>query len=145
MYHQSSVDASGAKSFAGDYSWLNYTLSADVNAQEFNSSTYAGIGLFARVQSADTFYNFQYYKHDGVLKIQKCVNGTNTVLASKSCTFSTDTWYKFKATVSSSNLNFYVNDVLELSAGDTDISGGFIGLDAHRTDALFDNVTVTVQ
>ncbi|TXK84186.1 DUF1080 domain-containing protein [Paenibacillus sp. N3.4] len=113
-----------------------------MKADSFDSGGYAGIGLDARYQDANNYYNFQYYKLTGQLKIQKKAGGVLTTLSSKNYAWTTGTWYTMKAVVNGSNLEFWVNGNLELTASDSSISSGQIGLNAHRSSAKFDDVVV---
>lgn len=141
VYGQSDINATNVSSVNGISSLKNYEVQASVKAASFNGT--AGIGLDARYQDANNLYNFQYYTNGGIIKIQKCVEGTWTTLASKAYTFNTGTWYQIKAITNGSSLEFWVNGVKELTATDTSFTTGKFGLYSHRADARFDNVIVT--
>ncbi|MBA2938910.1 DUF1080 domain-containing protein [Paenibacillus sp. CGMCC 1.16610] len=117
-------------------------MNAKVKVDAFDPGGYAGVGIDARYQDANNSYNFQYYKLTGELKIQKKVAGVFTTLATKNYAFPTGTWTNMKAVLNGANLDFWVNGNLELSATDTSFSSGKIGLNAHRANAKFDDVTV---
>jgi hypothetical protein len=142
VYQQSNSAASDTHAIKGNTAWTNYTLSAKVKVDGFDSGGYAGVGLDARYTDANNYYSFQYYKLTGQLKIQKKVGGVFTALASKNYAFTTGNWYTMKAVVNGGNLEYWVNGNLELSATDTSLTAGEIGLNAHRANAKFDDVVV---
>lgn len=142
VYQQSDSTAADTHSLNGSATWTNYAISAKVKADVFDSGTFAGIGLDARYQDSNNLYNFQYYKQSGEIKIQKKVGGTWTTLVSKSYTFNTGTWYTMKAVLNGSTLEFWVNGTKELTTTDSSFSSGKVGLNAHRANAKFDDVTV---
>jgi alpha-glucosidase (family GH31 glycosyl hydrolase) len=140
VYRQT-TNTVAAKSYAGS-AWTNYAVSARIKAVSFLGSP-AGVGLYARYLDVNNAYSFQYYTSGNIIKIQKVVGGTWTTLVSKAYTFSTGTWYTFKAVVNGSTLQFWVNGVKELETMDTAFTSGKICLDAHRADTCFDDVMVT--
>ncbi|MCU6797494.1 DUF1080 domain-containing protein [Paenibacillus sp. WQ 127069] len=142
VYQQSDSTAADTHSLNGSIAWTNYAISTKVKADVFDSGTFAGIGLDARYQDSNNLYNFQYYKQSGEIKIQKKVGGTWTTLVSKSYTFNTGTWYTMKAVVNGSTLELWVNGTKELTTTDSSFSSGKVGLNAHRANAKFDDVTV---
>lgn len=142
VYQQSASAATDTHALNGNAGWTNYEVSSKVKVDAFDPGGYAGVGLDARYQDANNSYSFQYYKLTGQLKIQKEIGGVFTTLAVKSYPFATGTWYTLKAVLNGSNLEFWVNGNLELTATDTSLSSGKIGLNAHRANAKFDDVIV---
>ncbi|OCT11706.1 hypothetical protein A8709_27930 [Paenibacillus pectinilyticus] len=142
VYQQSNSATADTHALNGNTAWTNYTVNAKVKVDAFDAGGYAGVGIDARYQDANNNYSFQYYKLTGELKIQKKVAGVFTTLATKNYAFSTGTWYNMKAVLNGGNLEFWVNGNLELSATDASFSSGKIGLNAHRANAKFDDVTV---
>lgn len=51
-----------------------------------------------------------------------------TLATNKKYKLDTNTWYKVKLELSGSEIKMYVNDQLELSATDTSLTAGAIGL-----------------
>ncbi|MNR39937.1 hypothetical protein D3C85_1581830 [compost metagenome] len=83
-----------------------------------------------------------YYKFTNSLKIIKVVGGTPTDLVTVPFTFTTGTWYDFKAVVNGSALEFWVNGTKLLTTTDTSFTSGQIGLYSHRASSKFDIVNM---
>ncbi|MGG1552711.1 family 16 glycoside hydrolase [Paenibacillus ferrarius] len=142
VYSQSDNTAASLSAYTGLTSWQNYTVSAKLKADSFNSGNYAGIGLVARRVDSNNYYMFTYYKLTNSLKIGKVVGGTPTDLITATYTLIPGTWYDFKAVVNGSTLELWVNGVKQLTTTDTSFSAGQIGLYSHRASSKFDNVIV---
>lgn len=143
VYRQSDSSQVSAATVT-DSKWTDVLVEAKVTTLASNGS-YNGVGLYARYQDPVNNYLFQYYTNGGSpqLLITKSFNGTSTNLASVAYTMNHNTTYTLKAVVSGNVLKFYVNNVLQLTAYDTDVLIGNAGLYAHRRDAYFDDVKVT--
>ncbi|MFK7694655.1 heparinase II/III family protein [Paenibacillus sp. HJGM_3] len=124
--------------------WTDVLVEADVTTVSATTGT-NGVHLLARYQDVLNTYMFRYYSLSGTtsLRIEKVFAGTTTVLATVPFTMATGTTYKLKGTISGNTLKLYVDGTLYLTATDSDITEGYVGLDAHRRDAYFDNVKVT--
>lgn len=142
VYSQSGTTVGGATAYAGDSAWQHYAVSAKVKADAFDSGNYAGIGVLARYQDSNNYYAFMYYKLTNSLKIVKIVGGAATDLITTPYTFNTGMWYDLKGVVNGSTLELWVNGTKQLTATDTALTGGKVGLYAHRASAKFDNVAV---
>ncbi|MDF2670748.1 MAG: Heparinase family protein, partial [Paenibacillus sp.] len=142
--YRESNSAGLSKAVVTESKWSDVLVQSDVTTVGANGS-YNGVGLYARYQDSTNNYLFQYYTNGGTpqLQIVKNFNGTSTVLANISFTMTTNTKYTLKAVVSGNVLKFYVDNVLKLTAYDSDVFMGYSGLYAHRRDAYFDNVKVT--
>ncbi|WP_438445456.1 family 16 glycoside hydrolase [Gorillibacterium sp. sgz5001074] len=140
VYRQSDTAAVNLHAAGGLSTLTDYEVSAKLKSASLGSP--AGVGLDARYQNADNTYNFQYYNNGNLIKIQKCVAGVWTTLASKAYTLNTGVWYTFKAVAKGNTLEFWVNGTKELTATDTSFTGGKAGLNAHRADVSFDDVSV---
>lgn len=130
-------------SVKGDASWTNYSVQADVYVDDFNGSN--RVYIAGRYTDADNFYAASLYnKKGGALEIRKNVNGSMKTLATnKNYKLDTHTWYRVKLELSGSEIKMYVNDKLELSATDSSLTAGAIGLVTSKTTAQFDNVIVS--
>ncbi|WP_226000379.1 family 16 glycoside hydrolase [Paenibacillus sp. BJ-4] len=140
-YQQSS--RSESHSVKGNASWTNYSVQADVYVDDFNGSN--RVYIAGRYTDADNFYAASLYnKKGGALEIRKKVNGSMKTLATnKNYKLDTHTWYRVKLELSGSEIKMYVNDKPELSATDSSLTAGAIGLVTSKTTAQFDNVIVS--
>lgn len=138
VYKQSSTSAN-AYTYTGTSTWNNYSVQAKIKAISFNGTRQ--FGVLARFSSTSNHY-FVTLSNANKLELGKKVSGNITILASKSFTVQTGTWYTLKLSVSGNNLQCFVNGNPELSATDSSFSAGKIGLWAGYTSAEFDDVTV---
>lgn len=143
VYYQTTLAQVDAKTISTS-KWDDIVMFADVT-MDSKTGSYYGAGIFPRYLSPTLNYHFRYYVVGGVpeLRIEKNFNGTNTVLASVAFTMNLGQKYVFKAVASGNTLKFYVDGVEKLTAYDTDIPMGFVGLSTHRTNTYFDNVSVS--
>ncbi len=139
VYKQASTSAT-CYSYAGT-SWTNYTVQANVKILAFNGSNRTA-GILARFSSTSNFYALTL-SNANTLTLSKRVSGSNTVLASKSFTVATGTWYTLALSVNGNQLSAAVNGIQQLSATDSALASGKIGLTMTNTSAEFDNVLVT--
>jgi pectate lyase len=134
---------SEGRSVKGNAFWTNYSVQADVYVDDFNGSN--RVYVAGRYTDADNFYAASLYnKKGGVLEIRKKVNGSMKTLATNNkFKLDTHTWYRVKLELSGSEIKMYVNDKLELSAKDTSLTAGAVGLVTSKASAQFDNVIVS--
>ncbi|MEI7024822.1 pectate lyase [Paenibacillus sp. y28] len=140
VYRQtSSVEG---RTYAGTSSWKDYTVQSRIKMDTFNAGN--RVLLAARYQDGNNYYAASLYNNNGgTLELRKKVGGTSTTLVSKSYALTTGTWYTVKLEVEGTALNMYVNGVLQLSATDSSIATGAIGLLTHSgAVAKFDDVAV---
>ncbi|WP_068502646.1 pectate lyase family protein [Paenibacillus kribbensis] len=134
---------SEGRSVKGDASWTNYSVQADVYIDDFNGSN--RVYVAGRYTDAKNFYAASLYnKKGGALEIRKKVNGSMKTLATnKKYKLDTNTWYRVKLELSGSEIKMYVNDKLELTAKDSSLTAGAVGLVTSKASAQFDNVIVS--
>ncbi|WP_028611689.1 family 16 glycoside hydrolase [Paenibacillus harenae] len=141
VYYQSGT--SEGRTSAGNQSWTDYSVEADVKVENFNGSnrTY----ITGRYEDGNNFYAASLYNSSGgTLELRKKVGGSTTTLASKSnYGLAAGTWYTVKLEMSGSTIKMYVNGNLELTAADSSLTSGAVGLIAYKTVAKFDNVVVS--
>ncbi|QGQ94441.1 hypothetical protein EHS13_05740 [Paenibacillus psychroresistens] len=120
---------------AGNPSWSNYSVSADVKRLSGTSAAIVG-RLFAN----DQFYQFEItgthwfiYKND---------RAQWTQLAGGSYNSDTSTFYNLKMEFNSSNITAFINDIEVGTATDSTFSTGKIGLRQYSSTAKYDNVSV---
>ncbi|MFK4343553.1 MULTISPECIES: family 16 glycoside hydrolase [unclassified Paenibacillus] len=140
-YQQSS--RSESHSVKGNASWTNYSVQADVYVDDFNGSN--RVYVAGRYTDSNNFYAASLYnKKGGALEIRKKVNGSMKTLATNNkYKLDTNTWYRVKLELSGSEIKMYVNDQLELTATDSSLASGAIGLVTSKAVAQFDNVIVS--
>ncbi len=137
---QSNAGTDRAREFAGSTGWANYSVQASVKATAFGSGGL--VALAARVTSATKMYRLAL---TGANQIQlQSMNGSSiAVLASRSTTVSTNTWYTLRIDTNGSTISGYVNGTLIGSASDSSYASGQIGLFTGYASGRFDNVSVT--
>jgi hypothetical protein len=130
---------------AGNTSWSNYTIQADVKIM--SSSPTKDVGLIFR--AADTSNHYLVALRQGSdtsrLELYKCVSGTFTSLgmAINSLTINADTWYTLKIVLNGSNIQVYLGGTLYIDKTDSYRGSGKIGVRVYNdTHAHFDNITV---
>lgn len=140
VYYQSSN--SEGRTSAGDLEWKDYSVTADVKITDFNGSTRTYVA--GRYTDANNYYAASLFNSaGGKLEIRKKVKGSSTTLATKAdYELKTNEWYHIKLEMSGSTINMYVNDVLELSATDTELTQGNVGLVTLKSAAMYDNVSI---
>jgi photosystem II stability/assembly factor-like uncharacterized protein len=141
-YKQSDDTASSAISTAGDSTWTDYTVTARMKVISFNSGTTTGsFAISTRYTDSSNRYIFSFLR-SGKLQIKKKVSGVDTVLAETAYTYSTGTYYNLKIVNSGSNLEFYVNGVLQLTATDSSLASGKIAVNSSNASIKVDDVLV---
>lgn len=142
VYNQSNSTIAAVTAFIGDSTWQHYNVSAKLKADAFDAGNYAGIGVVGRYVDNSNYYAFMYYKLTNTLKITKLSAGVATDIVTMPYTFSTGTWYDFKAVLNGSTLELWVNGTKMLTGTDSTLTSGKPGMYAHRANAKFDNVSV---
>lgn len=127
---------------SGDEAWTDYTLTAKAYPIQNDE-----IGLLFRVKG-NTYYRFRMLRElysDPRMVLEKVIDGTVTQLATANhAGFRDHTWYVLKAQVVGSSITVEVNGKAVLSATDTSIPAGKIGVYGIATgDLFYDDVTVT--
>ncbi len=140
VYSQSST--SEGRTSAGDQSWSDITVEADVKVDNFNGTNRTYVA--GRYQDGNNYYAASLYnKNGGQLEIRKKVGGSSSTLITKDYPLSTGVWYTVKLELVGNTIQMYVNDALQLTATDSSISSGAVGLVSMKTVTKFDNVIVT--
>lgn len=139
-YKQSGT--SEGRTSAGSTSWKDYSVQSKVKLDTFNTGN--RVYLAARYVDGNNYYGASFYNNNGgTLEIRKKVNASSSTLVSKSYAITTGTWYDVKLVVEGTSIRLYVNGVLQLSATDSSLSTGAIGLITQGgAMAKFDDITV---
>ncbi|HYH02685.1 MAG TPA: LamG-like jellyroll fold domain-containing protein, partial [Bacillota bacterium] len=138
VFYQSSTGE--GRAWTGSSSWTNYAVEAKVKVDNFNGSNRAYV--CARMKDGNNYYAASLVG-GGKLEIRKKVSGSTSTLVSKNYSLSTGTWYKVKLEVNGTSLKMYVNDALQLSATDSSISAGGVGVIGYKAVCKFDDVVVS--
>ncbi|OAS14383.1 family 16 glycoside hydrolase [Paenibacillus oryzisoli] len=126
----------------GSTSWTDYTVETKVKVNNWSSTNSPNVGIRARFTDVNNYYFFGY--KNGNLTIFRRVGGQNYGgMASKPFTFENGVWYTFKAVVQGTTLKLYVNGNLELTATNSVLTSGKVGIDSRFGDSRFDEFTVT--
>ncbi len=139
VYYKSGTDE--GRTSAGS-AWTNYSVEARVKVDNFNGSNRAMV--CARYRDGNNYYAASLYNSSGgTLEIRRKVSGSSTTLASKSnFGLTAGTWYTVKLVVNGSSLSMYVNGTLQLSATDSSLASGAVGLVPMKVTAKYDNIVV---
>ncbi|MDQ0059192.1 cell division septation protein DedD [Paenibacillus harenae] len=141
-YVYSQTSSNEGRTSAGNQAWTDYSVEAQVKIDNFNGTNRTYVA--GRYQDGNNFYAASLYNSDGgKLELRKKVSGSSSTLATTDYAISTGVWYTIKLSLSGSAIQMYVNNQLVLSATDTSLASGAIGLVAYKTAAKFDNVTVS--
>jgi hypothetical protein len=139
------ANTSARSATAGDLSWTNVAVDARVKITSFvgfSSSYFAG--LCVRYQSASS-YACMALRSDGSVAFR--VNGSNTASYMPGGGITTGVWYTLRVVAIGNNITGYVNGA-EVPASTRVTSGapasGMIALSVPATNAVFDDVRVTV-
>jgi hypothetical protein len=132
-----------ARAVAGDI-WGEFTVSARVRINELDAAGGRRIYLAARFTDSNNWYGAAIY--DGSpfeIQIRKKVGGTSSDIARTPYPFVVGQWHTLKLEVKGSTLKAYADDVLQLTAEDTQFVSGRIAILVDRTNATWDDVVVT--
>ncbi len=135
----------GTQIMGGDPSWTDYTLKLD-----WSSSDDDGIGVLFRAQNQSNYYRFQCVQdiaNGGPFRrIEKCVGGVFTTLASRTDVFLLDDRFtQIAVSCIGDSIKVFQDGTLLLSAADATFPAGNIGMTCYaNAGASFDNVQVVV-
>ncbi|TXK84476.1 PA14 domain-containing protein [Paenibacillus sp. N3.4] len=128
----------GGSSVAGSTSWTDYTVRASI---KMTGAPTATADVLGRYTDGNNFYFLQL---DGVgnrLKLYKKVAGTVTLLQSATLTVASGQWYNVQLSFSGSVITGAVDGTALISATDTSLIAGKIGLRASA-EANYDDIVV---
>ncbi len=145
VYEQSSTLDQFMASAAGNGSWADVVIEADVKVLSFgDSSTSTLAGVYARFLGISNHY-YLALRGDQKIAIRKKVNDSNSTVGTPTAAAVIDTgnWYHLKFSVIGSTLSAELDGAPILSFEDTDITGsGPVAVGTDFTTAQFDNVVV---
>jgi hypothetical protein len=125
--------------YAGNLAWINYTVAAPITIPA------AGEGsIVFRYQDSNDFYWAGLGPWGHQYSIGKKVNGTySEIVGSGLQSANAAGTYNLQVVVVGSNIEFYVNGILVLTATDTSLASGAIGLRTFDSTMQAANVNVT--
>lgn len=142
LYHNSNSEG---RIEAGNTTWRNYTISADIKIDTFFGSD-RGALLAGRYTNGNNYYSVSLSnKNNGTIYLKKKVNGSSTTLATIKTPLSTDTWYNVSLEFEDTLINVYLDNKLILTATDSSFSNGKIALISNKSECNFDNVLVSTN
>jgi hypothetical protein len=131
-----------ARALAGDAIWSDYTVSARVKLVQMDADR--RIYLAGRFTDSNNWYGAAFYNAGTpAVQIRKKVGGTSSDIAGLSYPFVLGQWYKVAFKMSGSQLTLSIDDVIQLTAQDTQFARGQIALLVDRSQVSFDDVLVT--
>ncbi|MGG1552034.1 right-handed parallel beta-helix repeat-containing protein [Paenibacillus ferrarius] len=130
-----------AITYAGDASWANYAVKADIKLN--NNAIDTGSGILARYVDNNNFYMFRL-NLPGKVQLYKRVGGTFTLLSQvNDSSIMSNTTYTLKLELNGSTLTGYVNGIAKITVTDATFSSGKIGARSFNQPFSIDNVSVT--
>jgi Fibronectin type III domain len=139
-YSQSGT-SSDSNARAGSSAWTNYSVQARVKPIAFNGAD-RYVGVMARVVNSNHYY-FLALQNGNRLVLGKRAGSSPIILASRSFTFTTGTFYTLRLDAQGSSLSGYVNGALQLTATESEFASGIIGGATYFASATFDDFLVT--
>lgn len=132
---------------AGDTSWRDYRMEADMMMASTASGGSAGLAF--RYQDPANFYHVRLDDNRsteaGVKTIQlyKWVNGAASKVAEAPFEFEYDTWYTLAVEAEGESIQAYIDGELMLEAADSSLPSGAVGVRTYDRNTSVDRVTVS--
>lgn len=132
------ISSHDARIIAGDESWEDYSISADIKP----ISGSVDVGIYGRLLDTTHTYQGQLWNEKARIKIW---DDDWSDLATESFLSTNDTWYNLRLEIRDNEIKLYINGDLATIVEDTVYQKGKIGLRcASTSQAYFDNVKVTL-
>jgi serine/threonine protein kinase len=142
VYRQSN-DVGDARAWSASGPWTDQVITARVKPTAWNGTDRL-VAVAGRLQNAANYY-FATLRSSNQIEIKKLVDGSSTVLASKTFTVSLNAWRTVRFEIIGTNLRLYIDGVLQLSAADSTYASGRAGLATYYATANFDDFVVRPQ
>ncbi|MBN1125126.1 MAG: hypothetical protein JXA82_08965, partial [Sedimentisphaerales bacterium] len=122
--------------------WTNYVAACTIRSRGYNDC-----GVMFRVQDENNYYRFNWNRVAGYSRLVKVVGGVATLLDSTESGYDYDVTYEVEVRAQDDQLEVYVDGVLLLSATDSELTSGSIGLYTwgNAPVTYFDDMVVTGQ
>lgn len=141
-YTYAQTSSEEGRTSAGNQAWTDYSVQAKVKIDNFNGTNRTYVA--GRYQDGNNFYAASLYNSgSGKLELRKKVSGSTTTLATVDYPIAAGTWYTVKLTMSGSAITMHLNGTQVLTAADSSLTSGAVGLISFKTAAKFDNVIVS--
>ncbi len=137
---QSSTTEEGRIS-AGNKAWTNCSVKADIKVDNYNSNR---VLLCGRFGDANNYYAASLY-NGATLEIRKKVGGSSSTLTSKTLSLPTGSIHTIELEMIGSGIKVFVDGTQQLTAIDSALSSGSVGLVAMKAVAKYDNIVVTAK
>lgn len=142
--YQNAGNGSNRRSFAGDFTWTDYSFSAMLRSTDDDH-----IGLLFRVQSINnaTYYRFRWRASGSgwqrwLERVES--NSVTAVLGSDTVPYQEGRWYHVEIRAEGSRLRVFVDGELIFDVTDTTFASGRIGVYSYYNDvSYFDDILVT--
>jgi hypothetical protein len=120
------------------------TVSSAVTVNQFapTATAVASFGLIARYTNPQNYYVLSV-RSSNTFQIRKIVNGVTTVLAATDIGVTPGTYHRFDFRVVGNELHAFLDGVRHLSTVDNSHATGSYGITTYRTDAYFDDLSVS--
>ncbi|GAA3972016.1 hypothetical protein GCM10023085_62800 [Actinomadura viridis] len=126
---------------AGSAAWSGHSYQARVRIDTAGGNA----GLLFRYADSGDFYHFRLNDTGDRAELYKRVGGTLTLVASAATAVTAGRFHTLRVTVAGNNVKAFVDGAQKLDWTNpaTELTAGRIGLRAHSTAAVFDDVAVT--
>jgi len=127
----------GTQAVAGDATWTDYTLSANVVSTDDDY-----IGVLFRYQDPENYYRLSLSSQVSKIRLEKCVDGTLQDMG-----YLDEMWpecrFNISVDVRGDSIKVYLDQQAYFAITDTSFSHGKVGLVSYHNDAsFFDDITV---
>lgn len=139
VYKQTSTTGEGLV-YAGNSAWTNYAVEAKLKL--YTTGT-AATGIIGRYTNSNNYYLLRLHIGYGKVELYKKSGGTFTLLQEAVMSINTNTWYTLKLVLNGTSLTGYVDGVQKVTATDSSISSGCIGVRAYTQSCAVDDFMVT--
>jgi hypothetical protein len=130
-------------SVAGDSSWKDYAIQANLNMGKEDQIGENVAGIIFRYTDMNNYYAALLDSSTGTIKIQKVQNGAVTVIATTAADIKTDTTYQLKVSAQGNQFVAFLNGARVIDATDSTFSSGKWGFKAYLAPIVFSNVIVS--
>ncbi len=143
VYHEF-TDGEG-RAHLKDASWQDFRVEARVKVVQFGGETRAF--LCGRYVDGGNYYAASLYNRDegGMIELRCKLNGATKELVRKNLAGGVKEghWYKVAIEMRGDTIQVYVDDELQLTAKDSSLTEGSVGLIAYKSRVQYDDVVVT--
>jgi polygalacturonase len=127
---------------AGDQGWTDYRVQARIKPVELPAGD--RIYLCGRYKDGNNYYSVSLLGREGGnrIELRKKFNKSSVTVKRKEFPIAPGEWYLVALETIGTTINVYVNGELQLTAEDSDLASGGIGLIANASKAYYDDIEV---